>query len=301
LAPRMSVGYRLVEGDAFAVEVRLQHADVHSILVAKNLVTDLVGNHVPIGIISKVTAQAGIHPAALNNDPLTVGSSVGHFRGIPGTLGLFVRMGQTPGFLSCSHVLSNSGDAKEGDPIHHPAPGDSPDHAEIGSLNRFVDLSGDGPISGDLAFAALGPGRSIDGNRVPTGHGWPSEGRHFNAPIDEVVTVPKSTVAKIGRSTGRTTGVVSLENVGPIDIYMTQLGRNVTMFGLTEVQWPDIKRPFSDFGDSGSIVYLEESLRPVGILVAGGVAQIGNDKVGVSYVCPMAPILRSWNLDTDLK
>jgi hypothetical protein len=296
LAPRMSVGYRLVAGDAFAVEVRLQHANVQSILTARKLVGDFVGDQVPIGIVSKVTAQPGIHPAALNNDPLTVGSSVGHFRGIPGTLGLFVQMGRTPGFLSCSHVLSNSGDANLGDSIHHPAPDDSPSHAEIGSLNRFIDLGDDGPLTADVAFAALNPGTRVDGNRVPTGHGWPAEGRDFEAPVDGVVPVPNQRVAKIGRSTGRTTGVISLENVGPIDIYMAQLGRNVTVEGMTEVRWFDIKRPFSDFGDSGSLVYLEDTLRPVGILVAGGVAEIGKDRIGVSYVCPVAPILKTWKL-----
>ena len=36
------------------------------------------------------------------NDPLTLGSSVAHVSGGPGTLGLFVQMGRKPGFLSCS-------------------------------------------------------------------------------------------------------------------------------------------------------------------------------------------------------
>ena len=294
--PRLSVGYRLADDEAFALEVRLQHADVQSVLYAKTLVEQRVGNAVPIGILSGISGQSGVHPVALNNGPLALGASVAHVSGGPGTLGIFVNMGQTAGFLSCSHVLSNCGNAVAGDVIHHPAPCDSLDHAGIGALRRFVDLRADGPFDMDVAFAELVAGTPTNGNRIPSGHDWPREGKYLGIPVEGNLPEPRPVVAKIGRSTGRTTGTVALENVGPIDIYMQELGYNVAVDGLIEVHWDAVNKPFSGLGDSGSIVYLPDSLEPVGIIVAGGFATIEKVKVGVSYVSPLSPILKSWDL-----
>jgi hypothetical protein len=36
--------------------------------------------------------------------------------------------------------------------------------------------------------------------------------------------------------------------------------------------------------------------QPVGIVVAGGIATIDKVKVGVSYVCPLGPIMTEWGL-----
>jgi hypothetical protein len=101
-----------------------------------------------------------------------------HVTGGPGTLGLFVQSGKTPGFLSCSHVQANGGDARAGDAIHHPAEADDRlHHPRIGSLRRFVGLRGDGPYTMDAAFAELAGSVEVDGNKIPRGQGWPSEGR----------------------------------------------------------------------------------------------------------------------------
>jgi hypothetical protein len=129
-SPRMSVGYRLADDRNFALEVRLQHADPQSVLRAQTIVHDRVGKdiRVPIGIVSKVRAHPGgrgPYPGALDNDPLTIGSSVAHLTGEAGTLGVFVQKSGKTGFLSCSHVLSNCGSAVTGDAIHHPAPCDN--------------------------------------------------------------------------------------------------------------------------------------------------------------------------------
>jgi hypothetical protein len=296
MTPRMSVGYRLAANDSFALEVRLQHADLQSYLYAQTLVKRRAEGEVPIGLLSKVTGHSGVHPAALNNDPLTLGSSVAHVDGGPGTLGLFVQMGKKSGFLSCSHVLSNCGNAKVGDAIHHPAPCDSIDHEGIASLRAFVDLRGDGPFAMDAAFAELAPSVDRIGNIIPKGQNWPSEGRELGDPVVGNISTPTASVAKIGRSSGWTTGVVALENVGPVDIYMRQLRSNVAVDGLIEVHWASINDPFSALGDSGSIVYLRDSLKPVGIVVAGGIATINKVKIGVSYVCPLGPILKEWGL-----
>lgn len=296
--PRMSIGYRLAENDDFALEVRLQHADPKSLMRAKTLVQERVGAEVPVGLVSKVMAHAGIFPGALNNNPLTIGSSVAHVDGGAGTLGLFVQRGAEKGFLSCSHVLAKCGTAAIGDAIHHPAPGDDGmTHARIGALNLFENLQDDRSFTADAAFATFAPTQAkADGNRIPTGQGWPMEGHAFAPPVVGAVPTPNATVAKIGRSTGLTRGQVSLENVGPIDVYMPVLGRNVVLEGLIEVRWSGLDAPFSSSGDSGSLVFMNDVLAPLGILVAGGIAEIDNVKVGVSYVCPLTPILRTWGL-----
>jgi hypothetical protein len=297
-APRLSVGYRPADNDAFALEVRLQYADVQSVLYAKSLAKKRIGGEVPIGVLSKVAAHGGggVHPAALNNNPLTLGSSVAHVSGGPGTLGLFVQAGKKPGFLSCSHVLANGGTARKGDAIHHPATADDGmHHAKIGSLRQFVDLRGAGPYAMDAAVAELAGTVRSDGNKIPKGQGWPSEGRKLAAPLAGSVSRSKAVVAKIGRSTGHTTGSVSLENVGPFDIYIAGLG-NVTVTAMTEVRWDDLNKPFSVTGDSGSVAYLSDSLAPVGLVIGGGILEVGRKKTGVSYLCPLAPILKAWGL-----
>lgn len=297
VSPRMTVGYRLDDDDGFALEVRLQHADVRSLLYAQTLVSEHIGEGVPIGIINKVAGHASVvHPAALNNDPLTLGSSVACADGGPGTLGLFVHAGKTAGFLSCSHVLSKCGNVKAGADVRHPAPTDSLETAVIGTLRKFIDLRGDGPKAMDAAFAEFAPKVRNSGNRIPSGYDWPSEGTDLGEPVVGNLDRPRPAVAKIGRSSGYTTGVVALENVGPIDIYMSELNCNVAVEGLIEVHWNGINEPFSKLGDSGSVVYLQDGLKPIGIVVAGGIATIEKAKVGVSYVCPIGPIMQAWDL-----
>jgi hypothetical protein len=65
---------------------------------------------------------------------------------------------------------------------------------------------------------------------------------------------------------------------------------------MTEIHWNGLNDPFSKLGDSGSVVYLRDSLRPVGINVAGGISMVNGVKFGVSYVCPLGPIAKAWGL-----
>jgi hypothetical protein len=65
---------------------------------------------------------------------------------------------------------------------------------------------------------------------------------------------------------------------------------------MTEIRWDALDRPFSESGDSGSLVYLADTLEPLGILTAGGILTVEKTKIGVSYACPIAPILKAWKL-----
>lgn len=294
--PRMAVGYGLRERDEFQLEVRLQYPDVYSLLKARRLVDERAAGKARIGVLKQLAAHSAVHPAALNNDPLTLGSSVGHATGAPGTLGLFVSVGTNRGFLSCSHVLAKCGKAVLGDAVFHPAPNDDRKNAAVGTLRRFVDLSTAGPHSMDAALAILEEGRRAGDNRIPKGHGWPREGSSLGRMGNGPVSTPRPVVAKIGRSTGWTKGRLIMENLGPLAVYMPELGANSEIVGLSEIEWEAIDEPFSKGGDSGSLVYFADSLEPLGILVAGGKVEFEDKVIGASYACPLAPILKNWKL-----
>ena len=297
--PRMAVGYAQTE-KGFELEIRLQNPDVGSLLLARQLVTERVDLPARIGILKKLVVH-GMHPAAMTNDTLTLGSSVGHAKGLAGSLGLFVQQGSSMGILSCSHVLARAGKAGEEDEVFHPSPKDDPlHHGAIGRLRRFVNLADTGAAhTADIALAILHKTCKISGNVVPRGHDWPSEGRGLGEVFRNSI-VKNTLVAKIGRTSGWTTGRVLHENLGPVEIHMPDLNRNVVVSGLTEIEWPTLDEPFSDRGDSGSVAFLAETLQPIGLVVAGGRVEISADGVtkthGASYACPLASVLKDWKL-----
>jgi hypothetical protein len=103
-------------------------------------------------------------------------------------------------------------------------------------------------------------------------------------------------VAKIGRRTGQTFGRVIAEDLEH-DIWFADLRREVAVSNLLEIEWEDDNKPFSEPGDSGSVVYLADSFEPVGLLVAGGTLELTDGtKLKRSYACLLSPILASWKL-----
>ncbi len=299
--PRMAVGYALSEKGKYELEVRLQNPDVQSFLFARQLVAERSDVPARVGVLRNLVAHAA-HPAALNNKPLTLGSSVGLAKGGAGSLGGFVRQGEMIGILSCSHVLARAGRAAANDPIYHPSPKDDAlANGEIAKLQRFVNLADRKPrYQADMAFGWLAAGHKAGvTNVVPKGHDWPSEGRAL-AEIRRDPLVKFTAVAKIGRTSGWTTGRFLHENQGPVDVFMPDLGRSVALEGLIEIEWTGLDDPFSAKGDSGSLVYLAETLEPIGLLVGGGEVDITENGVkrthGASYACPVGTILREWKL-----
>ena len=294
--PHMAVGYAMRENGEFRLEIRLQNPSVQSLLLARHLVEEHVGEPAPVGILQKLVTHQGAHPAALNNQPLTIGSSVGHQTGRPGSLGLFVNGAAGPGFLSCSHVVAKGGKASIGDTVYHPAPSDDAlSKAPVGTLRAFEDLTSAGSHPMDAAFTVLTAGQGAGGNVVPAGHGWPSEGRALG-PAASSPLAPRPKVAKIGRSSGWTGGQVVAEDLGPVEIYVPAVGGNVWIDGLIEIAWNGPDDPFSRGGDSGGLVYLADTLQPLGLLVGGGQLRLEDKVVGRSYACPLAPALKAWNL-----
>jgi hypothetical protein len=90
--------------------------------------------------------------------PLQPGAPLGHFRGIEGTLGVFVRkQGRADLFLlSCSHVLALSGDGRVGDPIEQPLVLDEDLDHVVGTLSSgFTVLDANGINTEDFALARV--------------------------------------------------------------------------------------------------------------------------------------------------
>ncbi len=295
-APSLSVGYARQADGGFDVQIRLQHPTVSALLHAKELAAQY-GVAGSVGIVRRLTTHAGAYPGALGNDPLTLGSSVGVRGGYAGTLGGFAKDAEgRAGILSCSHILARAGAGASGDPVFHPSPiDDALDHRQVGHLEQFEDMRTPGVRPFDAAWALLDVASAGCVNAIPMGQRLPAEGQRLGQVSHEPLpTFVK--VAKVGRASAWTTGQVITENLGPLDIWFPALNRYVTVEGMIEVAWTAFESPFSREGDSGSLVFLKDSLQPIGLVIAGGTVAKDDKSYGCSYVCPLAPIPDRWGL-----
>lgn len=190
--------------------------------------------------------------------PIPCGVSAGHHRISAGTLGCLVDIPNSRCILSNNHVLAHSNAGKLGDDIMQPSPYD---HTPTNPARRVAGLTDYEPFvfsTGvnhiDAAIAALDdPGSAIP--EIMT------IGRPVNPPVPAFLN---QSVAKHGRTTGLTFGtVVDISFDGNVDIdgrpaYFEDQIAIVGTYG-----------PFSDGGDSGSLVLDNPGSHPVGLLFAG--------------------------------
>jgi hypothetical protein len=211
---------------------------------------------------------------------LRIGASVAHYRGTAGTLGFFARRMRDGaiGIVSNNHVLAISDGAREGDEIVHPSPADSGRRPK----DVIARLSGDYPrlqqekVVIDSAFALLSDRAAFEANVL-----GPGERLAEPAPLQREIEV-----AKIGRTTGRTSGRISafaLDNVA-VDYAFGTLLFN----GQLEIESHDATS-FSRPGDSGSLIF-SNSLHPVGLLFAN-CAIGGSNGSDLTYAHPIDAVL----------
>lgn len=192
--------------------------------------------------------------------PVPIGVSSGHGDITAGSVGCLVDAGCHNYVLTNNHVYANEGQANLGDDVLQPGPMDgglSPDDT-IGTLYDYEPIifsaSADNRI--DAALARVEDG--LVGDSTPEdGYGRPR--------TDPIEAVPGMDVMKYGRTTGQTTGWVEAINA----TIMVQYDSGVARFVDQIVIRPG---PFSDAGDSGSLVVAEggeNDRRPVGLLFAG--------------------------------
>lgn len=205
--------------------------------------------------------------------PLVPGCSICHEADTAGTLGAVVQRGDERFVLSNSHVLARAGLGAPGDVVLQPGPADGGAARDrVGVLEAAVPLAATGANRVDAALARLDEGVDVDLAGAPT--------RTAALDGDELVE-------KLGRTTGLTLGRVTAIEV---DDVVVDFGEQVGLLrfdGQVEVSAAGRGTaapagPFSQGGDSGSLVRLADGGAGVGLLFAGSQAG-GDDGLGLTF------------------
>jgi hypothetical protein len=218
--------------------------------------------------------------------PLHIGQSCGHHTITAGTLGCFVRLlGQHTGplhILSNNHVLAAENRGRNGDPILQPGridggerPGDV-----IGLLARQVRLKRNATNYVDAAIARINSVTKVDEL------GLKDYGGKLAGVGDPFVDIG-TRVAKQGRTTGLTLGRVTafeLDNV----VVQFDAG-NLRFDNQLEIEGEGDKA-FSAGGDSGSLIFEQDTRVAVGLLFAGGDSG-GSNGLGLTFANPIRAVL----------
>jgi len=205
---------------------------------------------------------------------IATGASIGHPKITAGTLGGFVRDREGVYVLSNNHVLANSNKAKPDDPIMAPGRSDLKGQKPrvIGHLVRWLELREHTPGALDAAIARLSRGIRYRPAFVP------GVGRMNPTPIDDRFAV--HSVFKYGRTTKLTHGVVSAFEIDDIVVnYGTPQQPHWLQFN-NQLEFVSSRagEAFSQGGDSGSVIYDNDSRRPYALLFAGGGDAGGRDR-----------------------
>lgn len=231
-----------------------------------------------VGVIRPQTAP-DVADLQSRQRPVYPGVSVGHPDVTAGTLGGFVTLAGALQVLSNSHVLANSGQAAVGADTLQPggADGGQPDADVIGTLTAFAPLVEDQPNLVDAAISALADGIESDPAGYPGGA------------LGAVTTDPPADglVEKVGRTTGLTAGRVTAFEVDGItvqyDVGVLSFDNQIEIEGSGDL-------PFSEGGDSGSVIWTTTDRAPLGLLFAGS-TQGGSNGRGLTYGNPLAVVL----------
>jgi hypothetical protein len=293
-APNVAVGIALRPGRQFALALRTQSESGPGAQVIADWV-DRLGDDVDVRVIGTVRKQS-IPWYRQRIRPVEPGASVSHVDVTAGTIGTFVRR-HTVGsgaveLLSNNHVLANENEATVGDQILQPGDYDGgtvPDDV-IGRLAAFVPIATDGSNLVDCALSSIDDevGWSLgtfadDGGLIGV----------FDVD-DEPDEADIPPVAKYGRTTGRTAGTITAIE---LDNLRVQYDAGVVRFD-DQIEVQGTGGPFSQGGDSGSLVFTEgDGARAVGLLFAGSDTG-GPGGGGLTYSNPIAVVLNS--LDAEL-
>lgn len=218
--------------------------------------------------------------------PLLIGCSTGFLAkgfAMAGTLGCFVTSGRSKGLyiLSNNHVLADENRYPKGSPIIQQGmlDGGSSSAGRVAKLTRHVPLDTAGRNMVDCAIAKLNPSIQVD-VRTLKGIGTLA-GHRDEVEIGDVVH-------KVGRTTGVRSGrVIAIELDDVIVGY--DIG-DVSFDDQIEIEGQGT-RPFSDAGDSGSLI-VDDQMLAVGLLFAGGDHGGSNGK-GLTYANPFAAVLQA--------
>jgi hypothetical protein len=211
--------------------------------------------------------------------PLALGTSVGHARVTAGTLGAIVFAKGAWFLLSNDHVLADEDRAQKGDAVLQPGRADggrAPDDV-VARYERAVRLKKTGNFV-DAALARIEPDMTFEATRV---RGLGVLGAARVEPLR-----PGDPVAKLGRTTGLTRGVVSAIEV---DRVIVGYDRGELRFDDQVEISPAGRMPFSRGGDSGSLI-VDGDRRPAALLFAGNDAD-------TTYANPLPAVLAALKVE----
>ena len=230
------------------------HTDLPPKVDIPNKIGDLRTEVVPS---TGFSIRASARRSALS--PVPCGVSTGHYQISAGTLGCLIDTSSGRCILSNNHVLANANTADIGDAIMQPGPSDATAESQPRRIAKLSDyeplLFGGAPNHIDAAIAALDDHASAIPDIMTIG-------RPVNPPVP---AFRNQAVAKHGRTTGLTYGtVVDVSFDGPIavDDRTAYFEDQIVIDGNNAV-------PFSDAGDSGSLILDSPGSHPVGLLFAG--------------------------------
>ncbi|EPX58205.1 hypothetical protein D187_004242 [Cystobacter fuscus DSM 2262] len=284
----VAVGIAVGQGnDDYQLALRLQTlspADTAFASYAKELARHEADVRYIGPIIIVPETGTGVQPYCGEVRPVRPGYSVGHPTVGVGTIGVMVKNNRgQEGLLSNNHILAAAGDAMRRDHIFQPGVTDGGKRpmAIIASFEGSIDLDRQGINVVDAAYALLDHDIEVD----PTYDGRPMRGVLGTRDI-----VKRLDVWKIGRSTGKTHGKVSVVDC---DNLMVRIRGRVYQFNdQIEIESDSL---FSLGGDSGSAI-LSDRDEGVGLLFAGPESGRLNGKY-LAYANPMETVLKLLHLE----
>lgn len=266
----------------YRLAVRIQHPGLAARARAE-AIRERAKGEVDLRYVGRISALARLARQGRQR-PLRMGISLGHYRIAAGTLGAFVRLRRGgERILSNNHVLADQDRGRRGDAIVQPGPydgGRAPDD-RVGLLAEWVRLSSTRANRVDAALATIDDGVAYRAG-VLVGRGRIRGVLEDPVEIDELVE-------KLGRTTGRTRGRVTAFELDNVQVGY-QRG-DLRFDDQIEVEGADAG-PFSQGGDSGSLVYTASGRLAVGLLFAGGEMGGSNGK-GLTFCNPIAVVLAS--------
>lgn len=285
-APPPALGVRPGDGPAaYRLAVRVQdRAQLRDTTIDE--IERAARGEVDVRHVGRIVARQA-PPLGTRRRPLVLGASLGHFRVTAGTLGAVVTVAGDDRLrlLSNNHVLADEDAGVAGDAILQPgvADGGRDPVDRVAELAEVVALSDDAPNLVDAALAAVLEGIEADPATLA------GLGRLAPEPL---APADAGAAAKVGRTTGLTRGEVTAFELDGVRVGYS---RGTLVFDdQIEVSGTGAG-PFSQGGDSGSLVVSADARRPVGLLFAGG-EEGGED---VTYLNPIAAVLAA--LDATLQ
>ncbi|MEH2285070.1 MAG: hypothetical protein V7K90_27765 [Nostoc sp.] len=264
--------------------------DKSDLALIKEKVEYLAKGEVDIRITGNVYPQNSVRP--YYKRPLSIGLSISRTHPTSaGTLGCFVqKRGQADLLiLSCNHVLANTNNAHIGDSIIQPAveDGGNPETECIANLYEFIQLRAGQPNFADAAIAKVNNINEIE--RLCPFH--ESNLLQLFCRGEYLEETRHLVVAKVGRSSNLTVGRINAVEMEQQVLYENNGSyMKVTFPNLTAIEGLN-NEPFSELGDSGSIIVNIKG-EPIGLLVGGA-----RKNQLISYANPIELVCQELNIE----